>query len=213
MNKIIYKTTLLSAIYIITNIFSYGFAQRGPDQPGPTEMSPLEEVRLLHNQAVNGDKKAVEKAYSRILLLLEESPSDPLYQAFKGSCLTLKARDAYWPPKKLDFAREGFQTMDQAVALDPSHVEVRFIRAMCGLSVPKFFKRLDEAIEDFNFLIQTYEESNQANQDAAMIYYYAAQAFLKNEEKEVASNLLKKSIKTDPGDHWKSESEKLLKKL
>ncbi len=175
--------------------------------------NPIAPIRELHLKGVEGDKKAVEEAYSLLLPLLEKEPENPLYQVYKGSCLTLKARDAVWPPKKLEYAREGFQTMDQAVAASPENNEVRFIRAMCALNVPKFFKRLDQALEDFDTLIHSLEQSKSPNTEPAMIYYYAACGYLKNENKEKAIALWQKSIQTDSGTQWKSASKQRLKKV
>lgn len=170
-------------------------------------------IRQLHLKGVEGDKKAVEEAYSLLLPLVEKEPGNPLYQVYQGSCLTLKARDALWPPKKLEYARQGFKTMDAAVAASPNNEEVRFIRAMCALNVPKFFNRLDQALEDFDTLIASLEPAQSPSTESAMIYYYAACGYVKNADKEKALPLLEKSIQTDSGTKWKSASEQMLKKV
>ncbi len=212
----ILKLTLFTLTYLfIIPILSILTADIDPDVQIPTPEAPPSSASFisLHNKGVEGNKKAVNQAYEILEKLIESEPNNPVLLVYKGSCLTLKARDAFWPPKKLDFAREGFGLMDKAAEQAPNNLEVRFIRGMCGLSVPKFFKRLDESIDDFNFLITTYESSQNKDMNGAMVYYHAAQAYIKDNNKEKASNLLKKSIAADSGNQWKLASEKLLDKL
>jgi len=173
----------------------------------------MEEIRKLHLLGVKGDKKAVDQAIDLLTPLLKQDPENSLYQVYKGSCLTLKARYAYWPPKKLELARLGFPTMDQAVQRAPKNNEVRFIRAMCGLNVPKFFKRLDQAIDDFDFLVSFLDKTDEKNKDGAMIYYYAALGYLKIEDKNRARTLLNRAMAMDTGSRWKEASQELIKKL
>jgi len=173
----------------------------------------MEKVRKLHLLGVEGDKKAVDQAIHLLTPLLNQDPENSLYQVYKGSCLTLKARYAYWPPKKLDFARLGFATMDQAVERAPKNNEVRFIRAMCGLNVPKFFKRLNLAMEDFDFLVSSLDKVDEKNEDGAMIYYYAALGYLKMKNKNKARRLLNRAMAIDTGSRWKEASQELIKKL
>lgn len=173
----------------------------------------MEPIRKLHLRGVEGDKKAVDEALTLLEPLYQDHPDNAVFRVYRGSCLTLKGRDVYWPPKKLDYAREGFSEMDKAVEMDPENKEVRFIRAMCGLNVPKFFNRLDESIEDFDFLVSILDQADHRDEDGAMIYYYAAKGYLKADNKEKAALMLKKSIAMDSGTRWKTVSQKLLDQL
>lgn len=173
----------------------------------------IDPVRRWHLEGVEGNSAAVDQALQILQPLLAGDPENPVYKVYHGSCLALKGRDVLWPMKKLDYARAGFAELDQAVALAPENLEVRFIRAMCGLNVPRFFGRLDQAAEDFDFLMDRVKTLQEKNEDAAMVCLYAAQASLKKGNRVLAQERLRLAIFLDSGTRWKEASEKWLRQL
>lgn len=107
---------------------------------------------LCHDAATREvkDAAALAEEYFRQLLALQ--PTNATARAWRGSALTLKARDATSPFRKLGLAKEGFREMDAAVAQAPDESMPRLVRGFNSLSVPKMFDRLKLAGEDLGWI-------------------------------------------------------------
>ncbi len=104
---------------------------------------------LCHDEGADDHHKAVMLAdkYFRKLLALDSKHA--MGRALLGSTLTMEARDAFWPLKRLDLVHQGIREMDAAVALAPVDPRVRFVRANNNFYMPKFLDR--EAVVDGDF--------------------------------------------------------------
>ncbi|MBM7572337.1 hypothetical protein [Aquibacillus albus] len=119
----------------------------------------FEEGRRLLMLGVDGDKKAVKKAYEIFLKLRDTEPDNALVEANYGSTLALLGRDAVQPLEKADHAQEGLDALNQAISMEPNHKEIRLLRANVCLRLPdSFFHCSQTAIEDFSFLLDRYKE-------------------------------------------------------
>lgn len=122
-----------------------------------------EEVKKLLLKGVDGDKRAVKKAYEMLVLLREAEPNNALYQAYYGSCMALLARDAVKTLDKADKAQEALDSLDRAVALDPNDTQIRLLRGTVCLRLPEnYFHCSKTAIEDFTFVLERYKEDKDA---------------------------------------------------
>jgi tetratricopeptide (TPR) repeat protein len=144
-------------------------AARATEAVGPTdqelsrlralaEAQPTNTVALFeladgsYDRGAAGDAKAVleaEAAYSR---LLDLEPAHALAKARLGSVQTMRARDTFWPNRRLHFARLGNRTMDAAVAMAPQDPEVRLVRAENNFHMPRFMDREQTVEADFAWL-------------------------------------------------------------
>jgi hypothetical protein len=77
------------------------------------------------------------------------SELDATLTAYRGALLTLQAKHAAWPPRKLRYLREGLALLDGAVAASPGAAEVRYVRLMSCYYLPSFFGRRGSVREDF----------------------------------------------------------------
>jgi len=121
---------------------------RQPDDPGIL----LQLGQAYHDAAAANQKDAAAKSEKTLRRVLELNPSNAVARAYLGSALTLRARDAVFPPTKLSLAREGFREMDAAVHQSPDSLQPRLIRGLNSVSVPKLFDRLKFAEGDLGWI-------------------------------------------------------------
>jgi predicted Zn-dependent protease len=121
-------------------------------------MKQFEEAKTLHNDGVDGDKKAVRRANEILLELREAEPDHALIEAYYGSTLVLLGRDAVKILEKADKAQEGLDALNRAVVLDSNNKEIRLLRGNICVRLPEsFFHCSETAIEDFTFLLDCYK--------------------------------------------------------
>lgn len=60
--------------------------------------------------------------------------------AYEGALQTLKARDLWNPLEKLHWAKQSQVTLAQAIALQPTHIEPRFLRYSIQLGLPAYLQ-------------------------------------------------------------------------
>ncbi|MBO8169876.1 MAG: tetratricopeptide repeat protein [Thermoanaerobacteraceae bacterium] len=121
----------------------------------------LVEAVKLHDAGVNGDKEAVVQAHEILEKLREANPQDPIVEGYYGSTIALLGRDAVDPNERFVKALEGLKILDRVVSNNPDHIQVRSLRGFVSYRLPEmYFHRTTTAIEDFNYLINRYEQDN-----------------------------------------------------
>jgi hypothetical protein len=112
----------------------------------------LAEARQQYFAGLQGNHVAATQARAGFAALSREYPGNPVVNAYSGSLELLDAARtwAIWDKRRL--ANEGLGKMDQAVNRAPSDLEVRFIRAASAWHLPFFFKRREQAADDFAFV-------------------------------------------------------------
>jgi len=143
----------------------------------------------------SGDKKAVKKAEKIFKKLLQLEPDNAEALCWFGSVLTLKGRDAMLPFDKVRFVNSGLKKMDRAVELDSGNVSIRMIRGNTAYALPGFFKRMDTAVEDFEFLVALKESDTKSLDDASYesALYRLGTIYNKRGELDKASKFLEKA--------------------
>jgi tetratricopeptide (TPR) repeat protein len=114
---------------------------------------------LCHDEGVNDNPKAVVQAetYFKQLLAIDEKHARG--RVMYGSTLTMKGRDAFWPPTQLSWVRDGNREMDLAVKLAPEDARVRFARANNNFHMPKFLGREEIVRADLEWLWKQAKEN------------------------------------------------------
>lgn len=104
-------------------------------------------------KASAGDDSAIDAAASAFESLRSAEPANPVVTAYAGASITLQARTALAPLKKMSLAEDGLALIDKSLAmLAPAHdapiergtpgsLEVRFVAANTFLGVPSFMNR------------------------------------------------------------------------
>lgn len=101
------------------------------------------------NQAVEMMREAVEKF-----------PDQSDAYAFLGIYLGKSAGQSTGQQNQAALAFESFEMLDKAVELDSQNVNARFFRGIMGINVPPFMGKLDQAILDFNVIIEINQFEN-----------------------------------------------------
>ena len=114
----------------------------------------------LHRKAIQGDRQAVQNALAQFAELRKADPSDALAEAYYGSSLALKGRDAAQLADKAQFAQQGLASLDRAISMSPDNVAVKLIRANVCMRLPEHvFGRTQTAIDDFNDLLARHQSN------------------------------------------------------
>jgi hypothetical protein len=108
-----------------------------------------QEARRLYYEGIAGDKQAGVRSRAMLERMVQSPHVNPLALAYFGSAKMLESRStiAVWRKGKL--AKEGLTALDRAVEAAPSHLEVRFVRAMTTFHLPGLFGRERQSREDF----------------------------------------------------------------
>ncbi len=154
------------------------------DTTAPTDPFQDPQIRSIHEQhekGVAGDVDAVKKLVVELERLTKEQPNQTLFLAYLGSAYTLRSRDAFPGPGKLQYLKDGIKTLDLAVDKDPTNVSARFIRAMNNYNLPIVFNRRKYAREDFQILVKQIEDPHPkqilSTDTRQAIYYYAGLSY------------------------------------
>jgi hypothetical protein len=118
----------------------------------PTFQQRLATARAEYFANLQGDHAAGEKAQQDFEALSRDYPGNAVIDAYSGSLELLQAARtwAIWDKRRL--ANEGLAKMDQAVNRDPGNLEARFIRAASDWHLPFFYKRHNQAADDFTYI-------------------------------------------------------------
>ncbi|WP_226665929.1 hypothetical protein [Metabacillus litoralis] len=121
----------------------------------------LAEAIETYHKAVKGNRKSTSQAYDLLKELNQENPSHVEALAYYGSASALLARDTPMPKDKKKFALAGLEILDKAVSKAPSNITVRILRGNVSLRMPEsVFHRTQTAIEDFEYIVQSYEKDS-----------------------------------------------------
>jgi len=124
-------------------------------QPDPTNTLVLFQLGdLCFHEGANNDEKAVILAEGYFKQLLAIDPNHAMARVRYGSVLTMKARDARWPLKRLSYVKAGNREMDAAVKTAPTDTQVRFARAVNNFHMPDIMGREEIVQEDLAWLWQ-----------------------------------------------------------
>lgn len=152
--------------------------------------------RALHDRGVQGDAKAVVECIETLEAVLAKEPDNQLALVYLGSAYTLRSRDLWIGPKKLETLKRGGQLMDQAVAAQPDNPRVRLIRAVNSLKLPRLFNRRKLALEDFEKLLRQTESLAAPEKQA--LYYFAGLALKGEGQSKRAADLWRQGLQLNP---------------
>lgn len=119
----------------------------------------MAKITELHQQGVQGDRNAVNQAYTLLQSVRDLYLRNELVEAYYGSTLALQGRDALEPMERLEKVRSGLTFLDEAVGNDPDQVQIRALRGYVCYRLPEiFFHKTATAVEDFAYLAARYEK-------------------------------------------------------
>lgn len=115
---------------------------------------------LAQESLLNEARKAVadifrDEAVSSAMALRFEGvdvSGNPLLMGYKGAVVMAQGRHAANPFRKLSIFNEGKAILDQAIAKDPTNVELRFLRLTIQVNVPGILGYSGQIAEDRAFI-------------------------------------------------------------
>lgn len=99
-----------------------------------THAQDLSQIRADYVVAINDSEKA-DELYAQLSSI--KNP-DPLILAYFGASKAVKAKHDWNPVNKLNYIKEAFNTVNQAVSKKPDQMEIRFLRFSLAYYVPSF---------------------------------------------------------------------------
>jgi tetratricopeptide (TPR) repeat protein len=109
---------------------------------------------LCYQEGANKNEKAVTLAEDYFKRLLALDTNHAMARVRYGSVLTMKARDAFAPMKRLNYVNAGNREMDAAVQIAPDDAQVRFARAVNNFHMPAIMGREEIVRKDLAWLWQ-----------------------------------------------------------
>jgi DNA mismatch repair ATPase MutS len=95
---------------------------------------------------------------SLLSYLQKQSTKTPTLLAYQGACEGLKAKHVFNPYKKLDYLNKSQQTLAKAIALDPTNIELRFLRFSMQHYLPAFLGHSKNLEEDRKTILMYLED-------------------------------------------------------
>jgi hypothetical protein len=112
----------------------------------------LAQARVQYFADLQGSRGAADQARASFAALAKDFPGNPAVDAYSGSLELLEAARTWAVWDKRSLANDGLARMDQAVNRAPDDLEARFIRAASTWHLPFFYKRRDQAANDFAYI-------------------------------------------------------------
>lgn len=160
-----------------------------------TDQQFLEQAIDLYQQAINGNKEAVNTAFKLFGQIRLKSPQNNLVNAYYGSVITLIGRDAVDPMKRFEKTLKGLKYLDRAVEKEPDNIQIRILRANVCYRLPEiYFHRTASAIEDYKYLINRYEQDPKILPTVSyyQFLYELGAAYQNIEQKDAAESIWEK---------------------
>ena len=131
-------------------------AQSDADASVPT----LDSIRVMYVDAIY-ERVPVDDLLDAIDSGMSAANDAPeMHAVYRGAATVLRARDAVWPGSKLKYTRRGLAVLDDAVALHPEHIELRFLRLISCYRLPGFLGRGWSVDEDMEILVARFASLN-----------------------------------------------------
>ncbi|MCX7922093.1 MAG: tetratricopeptide repeat protein [Clostridia bacterium] len=161
----------------------------------------LEEAIKLHKLGTEGDKEAVKKCYELLKMIHSTQPGNYLAEAYFGSATSLLGRDEINPNQRFKLAMKGLKLMDNAVSKQPDNIEIRLLRGQVCYRLPEmYFHRTATALEDFDFIISTYEKDANSVSDETyrQVLFNLGGAYKNLNRMQEAENVWRKLLSIAP---------------
>jgi len=166
----------------------------------------LTEARNVFLQGVDGDKQAVRTALGRFRSLNVHYPTDPVYLAYYGACITLQGRDAQNGINKKQFTDDGLAKIDKAMKmLDDDknlpaarRLDTMLVAANSYIFIPSFFNRYERGKGLIHDILTSPDFDAMAAGYKSAVYFSAALVAQGDGDDKEYHRYLDLTVKTDP---------------
>lgn len=115
------------------------------------DLPELTEIRLMLEEGVEDKDKAEAYCDQFVDVSFED---EAIYQGFKGMGLMLQAKHAWNPYNKLKRFGEGKAWLENAIAVEPTNVELHHMRFCVQTNAPFFLNYHGEIDEDKEYMVE-----------------------------------------------------------
>ncbi len=136
------------------------------------------EVRNLYEIAA-ASKEANKKL---INLLTPVTNEDALLTGYKGAAIMMEANHVFNPITKLSRFKRGKQLVENAIKMDGSNLELRYIRLTIQTNVPAFLGYAASISADKNYLIGHFSDLKDKDLRSRVLSYLASAKICTTEE-------------------------------
>jgi tetratricopeptide (TPR) repeat protein len=182
-------------------------ASRNDTQPADMKKEEIPEEGLnLYHLALSGDKQAAKKAFDFFSKALERDPANPLLKACYADCMSLTGMSESDSFEMFGNAIKAMKIFDSVVNANPDNTKIRLMRAFHSYRLPEaFFRRTTTAIEDFEYLVQRYENdpSILSTDTYWQLLYELGMAYKRMEMEKEAKSVWQKLLSLQPDPKYK----------
>ncbi len=156
----------------------------------------LDKARMLYYDSIEDEDK-IDMTIDLFEEIMIEDPSfKGTAKTYIGSLTAMRAAHVFWPNKKMDYANEGIDIMDEGIAISPDNIESLFIQGTTLYYLPFFFGKSDDAENNFKKIIRLLDDNSINIYDREMLMnaldFILEEAELTKSEKQKAKNFKKK---------------------
>ena len=124
----------------------------------PQSVQSLKDALKLHDDAQNGDIRAIRPTIMALRRLRREDPWHAESAVYLGSAYAIAARDGWFGLSRLVDVARSVHHLNTALDFAPNNFEVRMVRASVQSNMPRIFGRMGAAIEDAIVLDQMFRQ-------------------------------------------------------
>ena len=177
------------------------------------QTKPLDEY-LKEAQAYQ-ESDQINQAVAIMEQAVDEHPESSKAYGYLGDLIGEKAQKTKEYGEIFTAIEHAFAMWDKAIELDEKNYEARFTRGAWGVSIPKFAGRLEDGINDLEYMTQVlqYAPGEEAQQHLVSAYNYLGSGYQKQGELEKAENVFEKVIEMAPETEAAETAERNLERI
>ena len=137
------------------------------------------QIRELYHKGINNEQSA--KLLSDYF---ELNPVEiPLQIGYKGANLMVMSKYGLMPAKKYEHFTKGKALLEKAISLDPTDLELIYLRYSIQLNAPSFLKYNNNLQEDRNILLANVKATKDKDLYKHIVSFLLVEANLTEQEK------------------------------
>ena len=146
---------------------------------------------------------------------VREFPASAQAHAYLGLYIGIRAGQSNDMAEAMDLVQKAFQVLDKAVSLDPQSLPARLHRGTLGVNVPEFFGKLDQGIDDLEFVIALCEKTPDQIPEEELVRAYdlLAAGYRKRGDLEQARAAWERIIRLAPASEMAKGAEESIRQL
>ena len=143
----------------------------------------LKEIRSQYSEAVKSSE--ITNSLEGELMNVNFVNNSTLL-AYKGAVLTLKAKFSKSKEEKKRYYKEGVSSIENAIKVDSSNIEIRYLRLSVQENSPKFLGYHKNVEEDKEIILKNYSNiSSKELKEILKDYVLKSESFDENEKSEL----------------------------